>query len=102
MNKIISACGLLCEDCDYFNNDCQGCYIVKGSTFWAKEIMPDKICPLYKCSIIDRKYNNCGQCSELPCQKFIDLKDPNISDERHNKSIDERVSRLKRINYGKI
>jgi len=40
-------------------------------------------------------YNSCGQCSELPCNKFIDLKDPEISDEQHYKSIDERASRLK-------
>lgn len=102
MTQTLSACGLLCDKCNYFSIDCQGCYIVKGSTFWAREAMPDKICPLYLCSVIDKKYNNCGECPELPCQKFIDLKDPNISDEQHNKSIDERVSRLKRINMVKF
>jgi hypothetical protein len=95
MNQMLSACGLLCDTCDHFQNNCQGCYRVKGSTFWAIKGMPDKVCPLYKCAIIDKKYHNCGQCSELPCKKFSDLKDPNSSDEQHNKSIDARVSRLK-------
>lgn len=95
MNQIISACGLLCNECDYFNTNCKGCYNVKGSTFWAIKATPAKICPLYKCSIIDKNYNNCGQCAELPCGKFKDLKDPNISEEQHDTSISERVSRLK-------
>jgi len=81
MNQILSACGLLCDKCEYFDNHCGGCYTVKGSTFWAKEAMPDRICPLYKCSVIDHKYNHCGQCVELPCKKFTDLRDPNISEE---------------------
>lgn len=94
MNQLVSVCGLLCSECDYFNNTCNGCYAVKGSTFWAQEAMPDKLCPLYKCATIERNFNSCGQCKELPCGKFLDLKDPNISDEQHKKSIKERVARL--------
>ena len=95
MNQLLSVCGLLCNDCGYFSRECNGCYAVRGQTFWAKQIMPEKICPLYKCAVIDKKYNNCGECPELPCKKFTDLKDPDISDERHKKSISERISRLK-------
>jgi hypothetical protein len=96
MNQILSACGLLCNECNYYiNNTCQGCHMVKGSTFWAQESMPDKICPLYKCAIIDKKYKNCGQCIELPCKKFTDLKDPNITDEQHIQSVNKRISRLR-------
>ena len=94
MKKIISVCGLLCNECNYFGYKCQGCYSVQGETFWSKEVMPDKICPLYKCSRKESMYNNCGQCEELPCEKFVELKDPDISDEQHKKSINERVARL--------
>lgn len=94
MDKILSVCGLLCNECQYLNN-CQGCHIVKGSTFWAKDIMPDKICPLYTCAVVENRYDNCGQCGKLPCGKFNDLKDPNISEEQHKKSIEERAARLK-------
>jgi hypothetical protein len=59
--------------------------------------MRDKLCPLYKCATIDKRYKNCGQCAELPCKKFTDLKDPNISNEQHHKSINERVSRLELV-----
>ena len=60
--------------------------------------MQDKLCPLYQCAVIDKKYKHCEQCVELPCKKFNDLKDPNISVEQHNKSINERVLRLKSFN----
>ncbi|MDI6783986.1 MAG: DUF3795 domain-containing protein [bacterium] len=95
MGPMISACGLQCDQCNYFGKTCQGCYAVQGEPFWAKEMMPDKLCPLYKCAIIDKKYTDCGQCPELPCKLFNDLKDPSISEQEHIKSINERVSRLK-------
>jgi hypothetical protein len=34
-------------------------------------------------------------CSELPCQMFREMKDPNITEEQHQKSIAVRVIRLK-------
>ena len=92
---ILSACGLACDTCNFYNNQCTGCHEVKGSTFWAKDMMPDKTCPLYKCSVMDKKYHNCGQCGELPCDKFSALKDPNISEEEHKKALVERVNRLR-------
>lgn len=94
MTTVLSACGLLCNECD-FKNQCNGCYKVKGRTFWAKEIMPNKTCPLFNCSVTERKFNSCGQCAELPCKKFTELKDPNITIEEHEKSINERIRRLK-------
>ena len=33
---ILSACGLKCDECEFFNKTCTGCHMVKGSTFWAK------------------------------------------------------------------
>lgn len=68
---------------------------VKGSTFWAKEMMPEKVCPLYDCSVSKKKLRNCGGCSELPCKMFRDMKDPKTSEEEHQKSILKRVSTLR-------
>jgi hypothetical protein len=93
-HELLSVCGLLCDECEHFNQLCKGCYSVKGSTFWAKETMPDKICPIFKCSITDKRYTNCGQCSELPCRIFHELKDPSLSDNEHQKSIQDRTTRL--------
>jgi hypothetical protein len=65
------------------------------ATFWAVQSVPDKKCPLYKCAVIDRKYRDCGECAELPCKTFIDMKDPNTSNGQHKKSIGERGGRLR-------
>lgn len=92
---IISACGLVCSDCEFFNSTCSGCIEVKGSTFWAKEMMPGKICPLFDCSVNKKGFRDCGPCGELPCKMFLDMKDPKTTEEEHQKMIGIRVSRLK-------
>jgi len=97
MTQVLSVCGLLCDQCEYFNSHCKGCQTVSGSTFWAKAVFPDKICPLYQCAVMERRYSYCGQCPELPCKKYADLRDPNISEEEHYQSIKERASRLKQM-----
>lgn len=91
---ILSACGLVCDQCEFFNTTCTGCIKVKGSTFWAKE-MPAKVCPLYDCSVNKKGLKNCGGCAELPCQLFQNMKDPNSTEEEHKKSINERVARMR-------
>lgn len=97
MSQIISVCGLICNECNFFAKECKGCYETKGATFWANEVMPDKLCPLYKCAVFSKEFNNCGECSELPCIIFNELKDPNISEEEHKKSLEERVSVLRKM-----
>jgi len=92
----ISACGLICNDCQFHNNQCAGCYEVKGKTFWAKEVIPGGICPLFDCSINNKNYKSCGDCNELPCQRFMDLKDPNISEDEHMEMIKKRIEVLKK------
>lgn len=91
----ISACGLVCEDCEFFNKTCTGCYNVKGSTFWAVEMMPQNVCPLFNCSVNGKAFINCGDCPELPCKMFIEMKDPNLSDKEHEENIVKRVALLK-------
>jgi hypothetical protein len=91
----LSACGLVCDQCEFFNKTCTGCINVKGSTFWAKEMLPDKICPLYNCSVNKKGLRNCGGCSELPCKLFLDMKDPGSTEEQHLASIRTRVAALR-------
>jgi hypothetical protein len=91
----LSACGLICDECEFFNKTCTGCINVKGSTFWAKEMMPSKICPLYDCSVNKKGYKDCGGCSELPCKMFREMKDPNSTEEQHQKSLLKRVELLR-------
>ena len=94
---ILSACGLICSDCEFFKNQCQGCHAVKGQTFWALEHMPAKVCPLFDCSVNTRNFNDCGDCTEVPCQMFREMKDPNSSDEEHRQGLIDRVARLKNV-----
>lgn len=94
-NRNISVCGFFCEECQFFKGTCQGCYEVEGKTFWAQEITPKKVCPIFDCAINDKKYRNCGNCDDLPCNIFNELKDPNISDEEHKKSVEERIAQLR-------
>jgi len=50
---------------------------------------------MYDCSINKKEFHNCGECGELPCNLFTDMKDPNMSDEEHKESITKRVNVLK-------
>ena len=92
----ISTCGLICDECEFFHKTCNGCKVVKGQTFWALEMMPSKTCSLYDCTINQKKYKDCGDCKELPCDLFIKMKDPNSTEEEHQKSLKERVAILKK------
>jgi hypothetical protein len=92
---ILSACGLICDECEFFSKTCTGCINVLGSTFWAKEMMPAKVCPMYDCAVNKKGYNNCGSCNELPCKLFQDMRDPKSTEEEHQASIVVRVARLK-------
>lgn len=90
----LSACGLICDECEFYDKECNGCIAVKGQTFWAKDMMPDKTCPLFNCSVNNKGFKNCGDCKELPCKMFREMKDPNSTEEEHQLSLRQRVSRL--------
>jgi hypothetical protein len=92
---VLSACGLICDECEFYGKECSGCFAVKGLTFWAKEMMPNKTCPLFKCSVNEKGFKSCGDCDELPCKMFREMKDPNSSDEEHQISLKQRVERLR-------
>jgi hypothetical protein len=91
----LSACGLACNECEFYNKTCTGCYAVEGSTFWAIEMMPNKVCPLFNCAINDKKFKSCGDCADLPCKTFRGMKDPNLPEEEHEKSLLKRVEALR-------
>lgn len=95
MSEIISACGANCLECRFYKNLCSGCFNVKGQPFWTADIFEDKNCPLYKCSLNEKGLKHCGDCGDLPCNIFSEMKDPEMSDDEHKKSIDKRVKALK-------
>jgi len=91
----ISFCGLNCNDCEFLGNKCNGCKAIKGQTFWALEMMPTKTCPLYDCAVYQRKYKDCGDWKELPCDLFLKMKDPNSTEQEHKESLKKRVKILR-------
>jgi hypothetical protein len=91
--KLAPPCGLLCVSCPFFEKNCAGCGHVEGKPFWTKEYhIP--VCPIYDCSVNQKKLEHCGMCDELPCEIFLELKDPNVSEEEFQRSLKERQANL--------
>lgn len=90
---MLQVCGVNCEGCPSYPEECQGCQALKGKVFWVGYIGKD-VCPVYQCCQ-DKSLAHCGGCAELPCKMWYELKDPNWTDEEHIASINERVRSLK-------
>ncbi|MDD3095613.1 MAG: DUF3795 domain-containing protein [Candidatus Neomarinimicrobiota bacterium] len=92
----LASCGLICDECPFFQKECPGCFNTRGQPFWAKDVSEKGICPLFDCAVNQKAYRNCGDCSQLPCAMFLELKDPNISDAEHEKSLKLRIGNLRK------
>ena len=87
----ISCCGTECSYCGFYGNTCGGCNESQGKVFHAPA---GRACPIYTCSVKEKKLRNCSQCNELPCAIWRETRDPQMSEEAFEKSITERVHRL--------
>ncbi|HII92483.1 MAG TPA: DUF3795 domain-containing protein [Methanosarcina sp.] len=92
---MICVCGVNCDGCPHLNNECTGCNAIEGKVYWAQHIGAD-VCPVYKC-VKEKGYQNCGDCSQIPCELWVSLKDPSLSEEEHQKSIQNRLLVLKEL-----
>lgn len=90
---MIARCGLDCSECYAYPHDCTGCKEVDGKPFWTKEVGVEQ-CQLYGCSA-EKSFQHCGDCKELPCKTWYEMKDPSWSDEEHLQGIKDRVKRLR-------
>ncbi|MDR0437048.1 MAG: DUF3795 domain-containing protein [Bacteroidales bacterium] len=102
--KNLSVCGIdcsiACVECNSSHeelqkNPCKGCNAEKGQIFWTKFMGLDT-CPIYSCAT-EKQLTHCGKCTELPCNIYFEMKDPSISDERHQQGIMDRVEVLKNL-----
>lgn len=80
----------------HYQINCAGCSELEGKVYWTKYVNL-KICPLYDCPVNKHKYKTCAECKDIPCKKWRDLKDPNISDKVFDKEIEERLAVLKKL-----
>lgn len=94
-NKHAPVCGIYCGSCGFLGNQCKGCGYVGGKPFWAEQI-PSGICPLHDCCRNKKQLEHCGQCEVFPCKIFLELRDPNMSDEEFRESLKERQEALRR------
>ncbi|MBC2396246.1 DUF3795 domain-containing protein [Clostridium tetanomorphum] len=93
MEKIISCCGVVCSECKFFLEDCEGCVGIKGKPFWLKYIDED-ICNIYDCCINERKLEHCGKCMDLPCERYF-KDDPTKSPEENAEDRRRQLEQLK-------
>lgn len=91
--ETLSCCGTECKKCKYYGTMCKGCNESLGKVFHAPE---GQACPIYECSINQKKYNGCKDCSKIPCDIWKKTKDPSFSDDEFEQNIKERVDRLKK------
>jgi hypothetical protein len=87
-------CGIYCGDCPFLDLQCQGCGYVNGKPFWTDQL-PGRVCPLYECCRNHKQLEHCGLCTEFPCRVFLELRDPNMSDEAFQQALNERQKSLK-------
>ena len=93
--NLAPVCGLYCGDCDHLGNPCKGCGNEDGKPFWTTQAGMD-VCPLHDCCTNKKGLEHCGLCDELPCEIFLTLRDPALSDEEFNASLQKRQTPLNR------
>ncbi|NQT32027.1 MAG: DUF3795 domain-containing protein [Deltaproteobacteria bacterium] len=68
---------------------------MQGKPFWAP-LFDVEVCPIYDCCINRKQLEHCGLCAEFPCQIFISLRDPVLSDEEAEQALRKRQQDLRR------
>ncbi len=88
----LSCCGTDCLKCSFYGSTCQGCNESCGKVFHASK---GKACPIYECAVIKNKRANCCDCDQIPCDVWLNTKDPRMTDEQFMSSVEERRNCLK-------
>lgn len=92
MDKVVSCCGVICSECEYFEKSCKGCTDIGGKPFWL-EFTGQSICDIYDCCINRNRYKHCGQCLDLPCD-FYEQDDPTKSKQENNETFQKQLAQL--------
>jgi hypothetical protein len=93
--ELETVCGLNCSDCVYVKEGCRGCNAEKGAPFWCGFAVVS-VCPVYACCVSERHLEHCGLCDEMPCGRFTQIKDPNMTAGQETACLKARVAVLKR------
>ena len=87
-------CGTDSSACPLHGNLCTGCNEACGKVFHAPEGKP---CPIYGCCVNKHHYATCASCSRVPCAVWQATRDPSMTDEQFEQSVNDRVSALRKI-----
>ena len=88
----LSVCGTDCSACPFYRNQCAGCNEANGKVFHAPDGKP---CLIFGCCVNKHRLASCASCDELPCAVWYATRDPSMTDDQFQKSIQNRVSILK-------
>lgn len=88
----LSCCGTDCLKCSCYGSMCKGCNETCGKVFHAPK---GKACPIYQCAVNKNKRANCFGCDKLPCDIWMNTKDPQMTEEQFTENVSERVDCLK-------
>ena len=91
-NKCSSVCKSMHK---VFDKPCLGCNEIHEIIFLGGNLSLN-VCPIYNC-VHKKNYKHCGECDELPCELYFELKDIFISDVQHKLDIEHRIKVLKSI-----
>ncbi len=93
----INPCGTYCGNCDDYGVVCDGCRNRKGKPIWYELYSMKEPCAYYVC-VEKHQYHDCSQCQQVPCNKYFDYPDPNMSDELKQMWFKLRMENFNQIN----
>lgn len=93
--EVISCCGVHCEACRFFPEECPGCPDIAGKVFWLR-YTGEEICGIYQCCVVEKGLLHCGLCPEMPCSLF-DAPDPTLSPEENQEIHRKQVQTLRNM-----
>ncbi|WP_050696563.1 DUF3795 domain-containing protein [Anaeromassilibacillus senegalensis] len=95
MDKIVSCCGCVCSECQYFPDACKGCPEIQGKAFWLA-YTGEPVCKIYDCCVNTKRQPHCGLCGELPCRRY-EGEDPTKSPEENAEDHRKQLEQLRRM-----
>lgn len=93
MHKIISCCGVVCSECQYYPAECKGCPTIKGHAFWL-ENTGEEICTIYECCTNQKKLPHCARCDKLSCNRY-DGSDPTKTQKENENDFIKQLEQLR-------
>ncbi len=88
----LSVCGTDCSTC-YCYGECSGCNECSGKVFHMPE---GAVCAIYDCTVNNKGFGNCGECSKAPCEIWMKVRDPKFNDEEFAENVKMRIQALKK------